>query len=148
MMGKLSKFLALPEEEKRIFVSALFLLPLLSAALRVFRYQRLRAVLEGPPRAGRKPIGIGELATLGRAVNSAANYALGQPTCLTRSMLLCWLLRRRGIATQLRIGVKLDDGKLDAHAWVEHEGVPINDAEDVAQRFAPFDEPVSNEAFS
>lgn len=50
--------------------------------------------------------------------------------------------------TDLRIGVKLDQGRLDAHAWVEADGIPINDAPDVAQRFAAFQQPLSPESFT
>jgi hypothetical protein len=48
----------------------------------------------------------------------------------------------------LRIGVRLSEGKLDAHAWVEHTGIPINDRPDVSTDFAPFAEPVSPNFFT
>ena len=85
---------------------------------------------------------------LGTLVNTAARHALGPATCLTRSLLLRWLLHRRGAQTDLRIGVKLDQGRLDAHAWVEAGGIPLNDSPDVAERFAPFAQPLSPEAFN
>ncbi|MEE9124533.1 MAG: lasso peptide biosynthesis B2 protein, partial [candidate division NC10 bacterium] len=30
-----------------------------------------------------------------------------------------WLLRRRGVATSLRIGVARQEGKFTAHSWLE-----------------------------
>ncbi len=42
--------------------------------------------------------------------------------------------------TRLRIGVRLDDAAFDAHAWVEVEGVPVNDKPDIARHFAAFDD--------
>jgi hypothetical protein len=89
-----------------------------------------------------------ELPRLGTLVNSAAHHALGPANCLTRSLYLWWLLRRRGIDSQLRIGVRLNEGVLDAHAWVEYAGVPVNDRADVSADFAPFDKPVSPSLFS
>ncbi len=144
MNGKLSKFLALTAAEKWLFLSAAMLLPLFWLGLRVFGLARLQAWLERSPLAARKSPSVAELSDIGALVNSAAHYAPGPVTCLTRSLLLRWLLRRRGIASDLRIGVQLVQGRLDAHAWVEYEGMPINDAPDVAQRFAAFNEPLSS----
>ncbi len=47
--------------------------------------------------------------------------------CLQRSLALLWLLRRRGIGAELKIGVRRTDGQLQAHAWVEVGGVAVND---------------------
>ena len=80
-------------------------------------------------------------------VNAAARYSPFPATCLSRSLLLGWLLRRRGIATELRIGVRLTNGMLDAHAWLECEGLPINDRPAVAREFTPFDQPLPATAF-
>jgi hypothetical protein len=148
MTGKLSKFLALAGAEKRIFLSAVMLLPLFWLGLRVFGLARFQARFERSPLGEQKSLPITALSGIGTLVNSAAHYAPGPVTCLTRSLLLRWLLRRRGIASKLRIGVQLTEGRLDAHAWVEVEGIPINDAQDVAQRFAVFNEPLSPQAFS
>jgi hypothetical protein len=38
--------------------------------------------------------------------------------------------------------VQLADGHLLAHAWVEYAGHPLNDAPDVAERYAPFERPL------
>jgi hypothetical protein len=148
MTGKLAKFLALTGAEKGLFLTAVMLLPLFWLGLRVFGLARFQAWLERAPLAARNSPSVAELSDIGTLVNSAARYAPGPVTCLTRSLLLRWLLRRRGIVSNLRIGVQLTQGRLDAHAWVEYQGVPINDAPDVAERFAAFDEPLSPEAFS
>ena len=85
---------------------------------------------------------LDELTRLGYLVNSAAHHVLPAGNCLTRSLYLQWLLRRRGVPTDLRIGVQLADGRLLAHAWVEYAGTPLNDAPDVALRYAPFERPL------
>ncbi|MFQ5524545.1 MAG: lasso peptide biosynthesis B2 protein, partial [Acidimicrobiia bacterium] len=41
--------------------------------------------------------------------------------CLRRTIALAWLLRRRGIATTLRIGVTREGGDLVAHSWLQSE---------------------------
>jgi hypothetical protein len=148
MRGKLAKFWALTPAERRSFISAVMLLPLFSLVLRVFGLVRLQGWIERAPFTATRVPPVTELKTIGEVINAAARYAPGSVTCLTRSLLLRWLLRRRGIASELRIGVQLVQGQLDAHAWVEFEGVPINDAPDVAQRFATFNESLSPGAFS
>lgn len=72
-------------------------------------------------------------------VEVAARRGLHKGTCLTRSLTLLMLLRKEGIEGDLRIGVRLVAGKLDAHAWVEVHGEPVNDTPDVASRYAAYE---------
>jgi hypothetical protein len=148
MTGKLAKFLALSGAEKWGFLSAVTLLPLFWLGLHIFGFTRFQAWLERAPLGEQQSLPVAGLSDIGTLVNRAARCVPGPVTCLTRSLLLRWLLRRRGIVSELRIGVQLAQGKLDAHAWVEYEGIPINDVQDVAQRFAVFNEPLSPQAFS
>ena len=64
---------------------------------------------------------------------------IGAP-CLGRSLELWWWLRRQGIDAELAIGAMAPNGEVEfaAHAWVEVEGVPVNDAADVGERFGRF----------
>ena len=76
---------------------------------------------------------------LGRLVNIASKYGPTRATCLTRSLVLLRELRRSGLTGELRIGVRsVVGGRLDAHAWVECDGVPINDRLDIAADFVAF----------
>lgn len=50
-----------------------------------------------------------------------------------------WLARRRGIDADLRLGVRTITGRFESHAWVECEGVVLNDAENVGQIYTPLD---------
>ena len=59
--------------------------------------------------------------------------------CLARSLTLARVLGRRGVATEMRIGVLTEGGALQAHAWVEWMGRVLNDHPGNLQRFAPFD---------
>ncbi len=47
---------------------------------------------------------------------------------------------QHGIDGDLRIGVARDGDAIDGHAWVEYRGQVLNDAPDVATRFAVFDD--------
>jgi hypothetical protein len=52
-------------------------------------------------------------------VDVADRYAPGRSSCLRQSAALAWLLHRRGVAINLRIGVAREEGKLVAHSWLE-----------------------------
>lgn len=77
--------------------------------------------------------------TAARMVASAARNGPCTGTCLQQSIVLCWLLRLQGLKGDLRVGVRRQEHRLDAHAWVEYRGVVLNDDADVRQTFAPFD---------
>jgi hypothetical protein len=42
--------------------------------------------------------------------------------CLARARSLWWLLKNKGIETDIKFGMRLEKNKLLAHAWVEHQG--------------------------
>jgi hypothetical protein len=72
-----------------------------------------------------------------RALGRARRYGFFRGNCLSQSLALWWRLRRRGIATDLRLGATMAGGVLAAHAWVEHKGRVLNDTQDVSSRYAP-----------
>lgn len=63
--------------------------------------------------------------------------------CLVRSMTLWTILLRRGISTDLRIGFRKRDGRMEGHAWIEHDGVPINEDINNTRTYVPYEQPVS-----
>ena len=65
-----------------------------------------------------------EVARLARAVVRTLRVLPTDSRCLMRSLVLTSLLARRGLATNVVIGVSFDDG-FAAHAWVEEQGQPL-----------------------
>jgi Transglutaminase-like superfamily len=59
--------------------------------------------------------------------------------CLDRSLALCWMLRRRGMPAELRIGARKEAKQLEAHAWVELYGSALGDAGEEHLHFVPFE---------
>ncbi len=60
------------------------------------------------------------------AIQVAGRYVLGTKPCLPQALAVVWFLRRKGIHSNLNIGVKRDlDHGISAHAWVEKGGVVI-----------------------
>lgn len=143
----IAQFLALDAQEKRVLLAAAFWMPLFWLGLRVVGLARLQSWLRGSRVKPRNALTLEAMREIGRLVNVAAARTLGPANCLTRSLLLTWLLHRKGVESQLRIGVRLSKGELAAHAWVEFNGVPLNDRPDVGNEFLPFADLVPLEAF-
>ena len=74
-----------------------------------------------------------------RLVNAAIGYVWRTSTCLEKSLALWWLLGRQGIACEVRIGARKQGGKFEAHAWLERDGVAINEPQQEHRHYAAFD---------
>jgi hypothetical protein len=46
------------------------------------------------------------------------------------------MLVKRGYKTQMHIGVRFEEQKLKAHAWLTLQGKVINDTDDVSTRYS------------
>ncbi|ESA35189.1 microcin j25-processing protein mcjb [Leptolyngbya sp. Heron Island J] len=75
-------------------------------------------------------------------VQLATKYCQPWANCLKKSLVLWSLLRAQGIDGQLRIGVRQDTQKFEAHAWVEWQDFILGDRQDVRKQFAMFDRPI------
>ena len=76
---------------------------------------------------------------LAEAVAIVAGRKVIGAACLSRSLVLWFFLRRRGIDAEVVIGAEVPhDGVLPAHAWVEVDGVPVNDVPTVRDRYGSF----------
>jgi hypothetical protein len=118
-----------------LLLAASTLLPVMALRLRLEGLSRVRSRVEHASGA-RDALAIDRVA---RIVDIAARHAPVRVGCLPRALTLQWLLRRRGVPADLRVGVRKEGDRLDAHAWVEHAGTPLMEPADVAERFAPFD---------
>jgi hypothetical protein len=134
-----SIYRGLPAREKNVLLASLVLLPLFWLGLRLAGLRRFQAWLDRSPVAQRTSLTQAEAAALGLAVNRSANHVFGPVTCLTRSLVLRWLLRRYGTTSDLRIGVRMEQGEFSAHAWVEKDGIPLNDRPEFVARYAIFE---------
>lgn len=71
-----------------------------------------------------------------RAVDLAARRHYRPMNCLPKALALRWMLARRGIPSELRIGVQSQMITIKAHAWIERDGKPLGEPADIAKRFA------------
>ena len=160
-MSSLRKLRALSWEERWLLVQASLLLPLTALVVHtigVGRWQRVlarhtpfkstsisdsrfaTAKSTGTTEdSGEGPSSIQKARMIAKTVRVAAQHGFYQANCLEQSLVLCWLLARKGIESELRFGARKEDVRLEAHAWVECCGVPLNEAADVHEQFRPFE---------
>ena len=131
-------FIRLPQPHRRVALESLVAVPLAALALRVFGFrQTCRLVCRIRPNTSTSsaPLSSQACATV---LGAVTRRAFPRTKCLLRSIALAWLLRRHGIASELRIGVRTQDGRLDAHAWVEAADMVINDSAEVRDTYRAF----------
>jgi hypothetical protein len=133
---------ALSGRERLLLAVAAVLLPAVGGLLRLMGYRRVRAALAWLVRAPRIPAPDAE-ARIGatvRMVDLATTRLPLRPACLPRSLVLWTLLRAQGVAAELRLGVRAGGVPLDAHAWVEFAGRPLNETPEVVRSYAVLEE--------
>jgi len=141
MLRRVRRFLSLPGGERALFVRAWTQLALTGAALRLAGVRPASRVADQLNARRPDAPADDEAGRVRRTVEIVTSASRLGPTgtCLTRSLVLRGLLRRQGIDSTLRMGVRRGDEThgVEGHAWVEVDGVPINDAADVAERYVP-----------
>jgi hypothetical protein len=60
----------------------------------------------------------------------------GHGACLSRSLVLCRLLRAQGLEVGLELGVRRVGGRLAGHSWVTWRGQPLFERVDPGRDFA------------
>lgn len=136
MLTRLQKLRRLPAEERWLLVQSAVLLPIVHLALKFISVARLQGLVTRAMRAPR-PRQISPQATA-RMVRIAAHRGLYHFKCLDQSLVLGWLLRRHGTDARIVFGARKEDNQMEAHAWVEVDGLALND--DIHQHFSPFEE--------
>lgn len=120
------------------------LLPMIDVSLRARGYESTRRWLDGLlVRKGAHEYGspVAMAATADTAerialiVGIAARNLPWPASCLRQALLCRALLARRGIASELRVGVELAATGFAAHAWVEQSGRVIIGGEHARDRY-------------
>jgi hypothetical protein len=142
IVRRLARLRSLGPAQWRVLFASLVLVPSVQLALRLLGFgptaRRLAAWSDRPI----GPSGVAEARLVAEPVAIVAGRRLVGARCLGRSLVLWFLLRRRGVDAELLIGADSAAGALSAHAWVEVEGQPVNDVPDVRDRFGSFGVPL------
>jgi transglutaminase superfamily protein len=143
MLRSLRRFSALERPAQTLFLRALVMLPLVGLSLKLRGFEGTRAALRKTPSHTTPQTDSDspkkQIALVAHMVNAADRHGLVHPSCLVKSLTLWWLLGRQGITSELRVGVRKEGGNLEAHAWVERNGIALNEPEERHRHYAAFD---------
>jgi hypothetical protein len=148
-MNRLSRLLSLPRRDKALLAETALLLGAVRAGLCVLPVRVLRramAIMAGAPdRSRQADHAVAERVSW--AVSTAGRHLPACHSCLVQALAAEVLLGRRGCAARLRIGVaRPEDGKLQAHAWVESRGRAVVSASTDLSRLTPLRGPAEGGA--
>ncbi len=115
-----SKLRSLSFAEVWFLVEATAAVVAFDLALRLFSSKTCLAVFESKGESHQRQEGA-DLQRMVWLVEVADRYAPGRSSCIRQAAALAWLLRRRGIATSLQIGVAREGEDLVAHSWLQSE---------------------------
>lgn len=134
---------ALPAPERALAWRLALALPAVDVCLRVFGFQRTwrwlaRLLPTDPAQRAVDAPSPPRMAAIARAVGARSPW---RASCLRQALVLWWLLRRHGLAAELKIGVVSRGLPLQAHAWVELEGQALDPEVPPDAVFPPLPEP-------
>lgn len=120
-----------------MFARALIALPVVAVLIRAQSYATAERWCASHPLAfGRRGRRAQSPALSGRAVALAANACRPMPiSCLPQALVLHKILVGDGWEPRIRFGARTAGTTMEAHAWVEVDGEPVNDSPDVAERY-------------
>ena len=126
MFRSISNWLALPPRDAWRLLGLMLGLPIVSALLWSCGLVRTRRVLDRlSPQMSGVEASAGDLdraLRLAWLAGIAGRRGPFKTTCLRQAVLVHWLLRWRGLAPELKLGVRKDERGFAAHAWVELQG--------------------------
>jgi hypothetical protein len=106
------------------------------------RWKDLLVRLAPYPGDSERPLDPARIETareIARIQEAVSRHLIFHASCLEQSLVLWWLLSRRGIPAELRIGARKEAGRFEAHAWVELGNLVLNDSGEAHRHFAPFE---------
>jgi Transglutaminase-like superfamily len=140
MRTRLQRIRALDAGQWRIVATSVVLLAPIQVMLKSRGFKRTALALAA---RSDRPLASADRAratSMAEGVSLVAGRKVVGALCLGRSLLLWFLLRRRGMDAELVVGTKSAvDEEWMAHAWVELDSQPVNDAPDVREYYSSFD---------
>jgi len=125
------RFTSLDRSDRRLLLETASLMALAWTGLRLLRFPTLRRILDqyvGSPTTGNAgqphPSAIGPV----RGVVTAVADRFPSATCPVQALVADAILRRRGLASELHIGVRVRGNSavpIEAHVWVECDGAVV-----------------------
>jgi hypothetical protein len=132
---KLNSFLHLSLKERSLLIQALILFPLVDLCLNLKGMKYTEKFLTRlSPNIPEEKEDFNLVLKTAKIVKIASNYQFNK-TCLRRSLILWYLLKKQGFNSNICIGVRKEKSNFEAHAWVEYKGFPLNEINDLKEIF-------------
>ncbi len=143
MLKQLRQLSEFSSPERKVLLIALLLLPITAIALQIKGFRWTQAFYNkcSPNNISRNSVSsqLLEARSTARMVTIAANHGPYRANCLKKSLVTWWWLTKKGIQSELKIGVNKEAGDFNAHAWIEFQGVVVNDRAEINEQFSIFD---------
>jgi hypothetical protein len=146
MMQRFRRFRRLSGFERGIVLEAAAGLLVSWLAVRLLGFRVCRSVFEKPLASrnswNSKSGGADVLGVARRIAHLEAVTATNlffRTSCLELSLVLCRMLRQRGMNADLRIGARKEANRFEAHAWAELDGTVIDGGAAEHLHFVPFE---------
>jgi hypothetical protein len=125
----------------RYYAMSILLLPIVDISLKKFGYIKtsnaISALNHRFVRFNKASVDKVVIDDIAIAIGIAARRTLWPTSCLRQALLLSFFLSRKGIESELHIGVRKDQfARLDAHAWVTYRGEVILGGAATANEYA------------
>ena len=144
MMNRLKQLKQLSLLQWWIILVAILMLPMITLSLKLSGFKQTKnRMSQFIPRnvadVSAREDDLSRARFISRAVAIAGNHGLFKANCLKQSLLLWWLLARRGITTEIQFGSQMkSEEDFGAHAWVELDGETFIDTPEIRQQFEVF----------
>lgn len=120
-MKRVGKYLKLPWKEKLFFIEVTFLLVVIKGMIVLLPFRMYRKML-GIQNENfvAKPVSNSTniIFSVARAIVRSRKVLPWKSLCLTEAIVAKILLRRRGVASTLFLGVNKENNSMTAHAWL------------------------------
>ncbi len=137
----ISNLYHLSASDKWLFFRAYILAAFTRICIRLLGFKKTMKILTPLAKLGKTgiyhPVNIQQYHKLSILSYKTGKYLFN---CLAICISYWILLRRRGIITSLKFGMILQDNELKAHSWLEYEGQPFTDKDEINVKYQPFDE--------
>jgi hypothetical protein len=136
MIDLYRRFARLERSQRHLVVEAAALMAIVWVGLRMHRFLALRQILDRVVALTATEPGVADPSVIGSVRRAIAAVALrfSSATCLVQALAADAMLRRRHLASEVRLGVRRRDERdgadapdvprvaIEAHAWVECDG--------------------------
>ena len=141
-MGRWNSYRKLSRADRQMLLLMSLMLPIIAAAVRCLGFRRAFSIigrLTKQPDIDTIPQPDVFIARVRKNTRYMKLKGLYHGNCLSRSLMMWLLLRRKGVCCDLVVGSRFRDGEFQAHAWVEHNSQALNASRRVRQRYAVFE---------